>query len=316
MTARVLACGLATLDVAQTVDRVPGADEKVVARGLWVAAGGPAANAAVTAAALGAHATLVTRVGGTAVARLVLDDLAAHDVAVIDLADAAASPAVSTVLVTAATGQRAVVSVNATGSSGGGAAVDADALVRDADAVLVDGHHLDLALTVAAAARSAGVPVLLDGGSWKPGLADLLALTDVALLSADLALPDCAGPDRPADLLRATRALGPRLVARSQGAGPVQLLDDDASGGVREVPVPAVAVHDTLGAGDVLHGALAAWLAGSRGAPLGPAGLARGLAAAARVASASCAAEGARGWLRDADVVARARDDVAAALSA
>jgi hypothetical protein len=50
-------------------------------------------------------------------------------------------------------------------------------------AVLVDGHHLDLALPVAAAARAAGVPVLLDGGSWKPGLEGLLELVDIALLS-------------------------------------------------------------------------------------------------------------------------------------
>lgn len=306
-TPLVLACGLATLDVVQTVDRVPGADEKVVARGLWVAAGGPAANAAVTAAALGVRSALVSRVGGSAVARLVHADLAAHDVAVLDLADRAASPAVSTVLVTASTGERAVVSVNATTVAQPVPVARApwrDALAS-AGAVLVDGHHLDLALDVAAAARAAGTPVLLDGGSWKPGLERLLALTDVALLSADLRLggrPD----DAPDELLRAVRRLGPRLVARSQGAGAVQLLDRDD---VVEVAVPVVDVRDTLGAGDVLHGALAAWLA-VHGAPADAASLAPGLAYAAGVASASCRGEGARGWLAHAPALTQARADL------
>lgn len=301
--ARVLAVGLATLDVVQTVERVPGPDEKVVARGLWVAAGGPAANAAVTASASGVPATLVTRVGQGAVARLVADDLAAHRVDLVDLAGPGASPAVSTVLVTAATGERAVVSVNATAGAGeAGPAADWSALLAGAGAVLVDGHHLDLALGAAAAARAARVPVLLDGGSWKPGLERLLALVDVALLSADLRLPG-RPDDPPAALLAGVRDLGPRLVARSQGGGPVQLLDGDA---VVEVPVPAVAVRDTLGAGDVLHGALAAWLA-LHEPPRDADALVPGLAAAAAAASASCAADGARGWLADAGALAQAR---------
>ena len=57
----VLACGVAVLDVQQTVERLPGPDEKLVANDLLVASGGPAANAAVTAAALGISARLVTR---------------------------------------------------------------------------------------------------------------------------------------------------------------------------------------------------------------------------------------------------------------
>ncbi len=59
----VLACGVAVLDVQQTVDRLPGPDEKLVATDLLVASGGPAANAAVTAVALGVAARLVTRIG-------------------------------------------------------------------------------------------------------------------------------------------------------------------------------------------------------------------------------------------------------------
>ena len=59
----VLACGLATLDVTQVVDALPGPDEKIVARSLDVHAGGPALNAAITAARLGCTVRLVSRVG-------------------------------------------------------------------------------------------------------------------------------------------------------------------------------------------------------------------------------------------------------------
>ncbi|NCT92166.1 carbohydrate kinase [Cellulomonas sp. APG4] len=329
----VVCCGLTTLDVVQHVDHVPGPDEKVVARDLWVAAGGPAANAAVTAAALGARATLVTRIGDGPVADLVRADLRAHGVEVHDLAGPGATPAVSTVLVTTSTGERAVVSVNATGrpdvtADGGVATTDLpDGVARTlaaCDALLVDGHHLDLALAAARRARDAGAPVLLDGGSWKPGLERLLAVVDVAVLSAAFrapaALPAPGGPDDDAapsrqardpdgaGLLRAVRRAGPRLVARSQGGGPIQVLadDDPVDGRLLEVRVPEVPVRDTLGAGDVLHGAALAWLAQRPATrPLDAPALADGLARAAEVASWSCRTDGARGWLADHDAVGR-----------
>jgi sugar/nucleoside kinase (ribokinase family) len=63
MTLRGLFVGLATLDVVHTVAAPVGPNEKAVATRQDVAAGGPAANAAVTFAALGGRATLVTALG-------------------------------------------------------------------------------------------------------------------------------------------------------------------------------------------------------------------------------------------------------------
>ncbi len=239
----VLACGLTTLDLVQLVDRVPGPDEKLVASGLLVSSGGPAANAAVTATALGAPARLVSRVGSGSIGRLAAEDLAAHGVALIDLAGPGDSPAVSTVLVTASTGERAVVSVNATlTASGGGdpwhphgaaAGSRLDEALDGIAAVLVDGHHLDLALPLVAAARARGILVLLDGGSWKPGLDELLAQVDVAVLSADFALPGLSAGE--SSLVRVA-ALGPVAVARSHGPAPIELLAD---GALVTVEVPA-----------------------------------------------------------------------------
>ncbi len=313
-TPRLVCCGLATLDVVQVVDAVPAADQKVVARDLRVSFGGPAANAAATAVALGVPTVLVTALGEGSVARLVRNGLRAAGVEVVDLlAGQPGDPAVSTVLVTAGTGQRAVVSTNATGRADdlGPAARAATAVLDGSTALLVDGHHLAAALELARAARSRGLPVLLDGGSWKPGLDRLLADVDVAVLSADFAVPDRpgsgsdAGP-RPGaaapDVLAAVAGYGPRAVARSAGAGPVRVRvrragdrpqgEHEPDGDVLVVP-PLLArddVVDTLGAGDVLHGAIGA-------------GLARGLDAVAAlraavpVASESCRHAGALGWV-------------------
>ncbi|KQR10296.1 PfkB family carbohydrate kinase [Cellulomonas sp. Leaf334] len=260
MTALLVCCGLATLDVVQVVDRLPAADEKIVARSLDVTFGGPAANAAATAAALGVRTVLVTALGTGPVADLVRAGLTAAGVQVVDLLDGPGTPAVSTVLVTRGTGERAVVSVNAAAMPDLSARARALGVHAGASALLVDGHHLGAATVLAAEARTRGIPVLLDGGSWKPGLDGLLAHVDHAVLSADFRLGDGTG-----DLLDRVADLGPRFVAQSAGGGPVRILvvgPQERRPSVLQPPaVPAADIVDTLGAGDVLHGATAASLA-------------------------------------------------------
>jgi sugar/nucleoside kinase (ribokinase family) len=275
------------VDVVQTVERMPGADEKVVALGTRVEAGGPALNASVTAALLGMPVRLVTAVGPSPFGAVVRDDCASHGVTLVDMAGDGFVLPLSTVLVTAPTGARAVVSRNAAGSeavSGPEARVLVDVLEGVA-AVLVDGHHLALGTAVARAARERGIPVVADAGSWKQGLERLLVHVDVLVASADLRLPGAGG----APSLDALLALGPRWVARTAGGGAVRWMDADGTTG--EVPVRRVPVVDTLGAGDVLHGALLADL-GRRGAG----DLPGRLAAAVEVATRSVATAGARGW--------------------
>lgn len=279
-----LACGLATVDVVQTVERLPAPDEKVVALASRVEAGGPALNAATTSALLGMPCRLVTAVGAAPLAAVVRADCESAGVEIVDVAGDGFELPVATVLITRSTGERAVVSRGALGPDAGLAPpADAiDALLPGIRAVLVDGHHLGVAVPLAAAARARGIPVLLDAGSWKPGLPDLVASVDVLLASAAFHPP--TGGSLP-DLL----ALGPTWVARSAGAGPVRWAGSDGSSGCVEVP-PAEVV-DTLGAGDVLHGALLAALARD-----GPVDLPRALERAVAVASRSVGAPGARGW--------------------
>jgi sugar/nucleoside kinase (ribokinase family) len=229
----VVAVGLCTVDLVQRVPELPAPGDKVQSLSVEVAAGGPAANAAVAVAALGGRARLSTVLGAHPLARLAADDLSACGVELTDaLPDRLEPPAVSAVSVRQSDGERTVVSHNAAGVS---APPVTD--LSDADALLLDGHHPALALDAARAARERGIPVVLDAGSWKPVLTELLPYVDVCACSATFTSE--VPLDNP-------------VVIRTHGPDPVTWEAGGASG---EVPVAPVAVRDTAGAGDVWHGA-------------------------------------------------------------
>ncbi|MGM1058795.1 carbohydrate kinase family protein [Saccharothrix sp. Mg75] len=247
----MLCVGLTTVDVTQRVTEFPEPGRKVQSLGVEVVPGGPAANAARAVAALGHRAVLLTAVDGD------LGGFARERLHPVEVRSIGPGPAVSAVVVRDRDGERTVVSRNAAdvevGALGAGA-VD-PAVVDGADVVLVDGHLGAAAVAVAREARRRGVPVLLDGGSWKPVLDELLPLVDVAACAEGFELSEAELHDRGVPLVVRTR--GPRPVTWSRGGAT----------GSQEVPV--VEVRDTNGAGDVWHGALAVALA--LGRSIGPA---------------------------------------------
>jgi sugar/nucleoside kinase (ribokinase family) len=286
VTAAILCAGLATVDLVYRVDRIPGPDEKAQATEVAIAAGGPAANAAVTAAALGARVTLLTAVGTHPLGTLIRADLATYGVRLIDATPAAeAPPPVSSITVLESTGERTIVSRNAGNAR---VAVPPEGL-PDADLTLVDGHHP--ALAVAAAQRAHRL--LIDAGTWRPAFALLLPMAQVVACSAAFRHPDQTAPT---DRALAT-AIGAPHVLVTHGPDPVRWFSGAASG---TVPVPPRTAVDTAGAGDAFHGALAVALAGapSTRAPGadGP-DLARAIAVAVEVAGVRVSHRGPRSWL-------------------
>jgi sugar/nucleoside kinase (ribokinase family) len=274
----IVCVGLATVDLVQRVDRLPGVDAKAEALTAEVAAGGPATNAAITAAALGATVTLVTAVGAHPLGGLIRADTEAYGVTLLDATPLARTPPpVSAVTVLDATGERTIVSRNAGGAEVAAPPGLAGALAG-ADVILADGHHPVLAR---AAARS-GRPLLLDAGSWRPVFAELVPAADVVACSAAFRPPGTA------PVADALRAAGARRGAITRGPQPVSWWDGEESG---ELAVPAVAAVDTAGAGDAFHGALAVAL--GRGEDLVPA-----LRYAVGIAGIRVRHTGPRSWLR------------------
>lgn len=289
--ARTLYAGLATYDVIHLVERLPSADEKVAALDFLTAAGGPAANAAVASARLGDRPTLVTALPQHPVSQLIAEDLAACGVDVDVVASYAGAPITASIMVTRASGERAVVSPT-------GAATQAP-LVADREvpldgvgAVLVDGYFRSLSLPIARAARERGIPVVLDAGSYKPYSDELLAAVDVAVVSDAFRPPGTDGS--PQAVFAYLRARGVMWSAITRGGGSVVYMCPAASGEVAVDPVDGVV--DTLGAGDFFHGALM-----HRIATLGLSDVRFGedLSFATGIVAQSLTSFGTRAWLQD-----------------
>jgi sugar/nucleoside kinase (ribokinase family) len=269
--------GLTTLDVVQYVQRLPAPDEKPQAVAAWTGAGGPAANAAAAFAALGGRATLVTAIGPGPLARVALDDLAALGVQVVDVAGGDGALAVSAVLVDAG-GRRSVVSTNALGFDAARLPDRLPALAAP-DVVAIDAHYPGLAAAVLRRAGVAGRPVVLDPGGPKPHLGELMALSDHIVASRSLD-PEAA----PEAILSSLERHRPLVAAVSCGGDPIRA----SIAGVRtELAVARADPIDTLGAGDVLHGAYAFHLAAGRAHRAA-------LEAAAALATQSCRRHGPR----------------------
>jgi sugar/nucleoside kinase (ribokinase family) len=280
--------GLCTLDVVHEVERAPAVNEKVTARAQSVAAGGPATNAAVTFAALGGRATLLTVLGTGPLADVVRADLTGCGVGLHDVAgdDRDVVP-VSSVFVLADSGERAVVSVDA-GLMTVGEVPDPSRLISTADVVLADGHHPALAEAAAGAAAGCAVPLLVDAGRWRPAMPRLLAGADTVICSAQFRVP---GSDDEETTARGVLDRGTATVAVTSGGGPVRWWAGDRSGRVKPPPVDVV---DTAGAGDALHGAYAFAMAAAPSASVD-----ERLGFAVQVASLKCAFRGTRSWLAE-----------------
>ena len=242
----VMCVGLTTVDVIQQVAEFPTPGDKVQSTGVHLTPGGPAANAATTVAALGHQAVLLTALGRDAFGEFAAAGLARRGVEFHDVAPES-RVSLSMVAVRERDGERTVISRNAAEVALETTVDVVTPFVLRSDLLLLDGHLGQLALVAANVAKDAGLPVVLDAGSWKPVLEDLLPLVDVAACSSAF------GPSE--DELHAR---GVPLVIRTNGANPVMWSCD---GEFHQLPVPAVDVRDTNGAGDVWHGALAVALA-------------------------------------------------------
>jgi sugar/nucleoside kinase (ribokinase family) len=277
--------GLATLDVIHRVTEPPAVNQKITSSAQFVAAGGPAANAAVTFAALGGTAILVTALGDDPVADLIRADLASYGVRVVDAsAGTTRAVPVSCVTVVESTGDRSVVSLDAVNSDAPPPG-DLDDIVATADVVLVDGHHPLIARAAAQSAAARRTTLVVDAGRWKPVMGDILGHATDMVCSSDFRVPGAGDSTSTAAALVGS---GVRTVVTTHGGDPVQWWSGGEHGAVSIEPVVVV---DTLGAGDAFHGAYSYFSTRIEG------GVAELVERSARVAALRCSVVGPRSWL-------------------
>jgi len=288
----VLFLGRTTLDALYWLDLMPEENTKVYARSFKAAPGGPALNAAITHALLGGPTLLASAVGGGPWAVPVRAELNRHGIRLLDLAEGTEyETPLCSVLVNAANGNRTILNpplAEITLRRLGAWQQEADALGGGMPpVVLTDGFFFDEARVLLTSLRDAGATLCLDGGSFKPGTAELASLLTAAICSERFAVPgNGAGQSSPEAIIAWFAAKGLPYIAVTRGARPILAWD---RGHRFEIEIPAVPAIDTLGAGDVLHGAFCHFFALQQ--EFEPA-----LRRAAEIASLSCQSLGTQAW--------------------
>jgi sugar/nucleoside kinase (ribokinase family) len=287
---RVLFIGRATLDVVYSFHQFPSEDSKIFAREIRVAPGGPATNAGMTHALLGGKALLMTAIGGGPWGAQVRDELERLAIDVIDLAaNTPYETPLTTVLVNESGATRTIV--NPPESEVALKAVEAwdQSWGSMPDLVLTDGFHLHETLPLLRACHAAGARIVLDGGSWKPGTEELARLLTVAICGERFTVPGQAAD--PAGAIEWFAGIGVPSIAITRGPQPILAWE---RGRRFEIEIERTDAIDTLGAGDVLHGAFCYYFA--RDGEFEPA-----LRKASAIATQSCRGLGIRAWKESAE---------------
>jgi len=246
----LLCIGHASYDLIFSVPHHPGEDEKIFADSLLGMGGGPAANAAVTAARLGFRSAFAGYLGEDVFGDRHLAELAAESVDTHLLVRGHSPTPLSTILVKAQ-GQRALI--NYKGDTRPLPAQAIDFSSAQCKAALFDGHEAQAALDFLHQIDPAGVKTVLDAGSVHDGTLALMDKVDYLVASEKFALQYAGTIDS------ALRQLAERapVVVITLGEHGLVWQGGQESGRLSAPPLTAI---DTTGAGDAFHGALAAAL--------------------------------------------------------
>ena len=278
---RALFIGRSVLDVTALVQDFPGPDGKAKALANEVFPGGSALNAAVVFSHLGGEAVLATSLGGNGILRdFLVSDLAAHNVSVQDVcADRSYTIPISTVVSTVNSGFRMIV--NGAGEDCDQTCRRSDLVADGFDLILIDQYERHFVSQHHDALRAFKGPVVLDGGGWKDWSLSFLRLADIPIVS------EVFCPEGPRIFAGMCAELGISRWAMTRGQGGVVWHDQGREGKIPAVPIDPV---DTLGAGDVFHGAFCR-------AFLETGMFVEALHSANRIAARSCEYFGTRSWM-------------------
>lgn len=245
--------GLCTKDILYYTDELPAHNHKVKTEDFVVYIGGPAANAAITYAALGGDATLATCLGNGTESRAMMEELKRCGVKVLNYSEYDTVPNTACIVVSS-DGKRTILSGQHKFE------VNREYDLSGYDFVLFDCNQQEISLDILSgldAAEGKGTarkPIVLDAGSFKPNIEKFLKRAAFVIASEDFA--DASGNNIFALNCDATHK------AMTRGEKPILYLGTEIEQRVcsilpekTEIPVESVEAVDTLGAGDIFHGA-------------------------------------------------------------
>lgn len=257
-----VACvGLAVLDIVFGVETRPDRGRKTFADSMTVIGGGPAANAAVAVARLDGDARFIGRLGDDIVGDLIIDDFARWGVDASGVRRIPSVPSPVSSIVVEADGERTIVNHSDQRLFAPDDGVTPGDLTG-VDAVLGDLLWPTGAISAMHAARAAGIPAVLDFDEAPRGPVGVVLTAPTHIIFSSPALAAVSGEQDPVPGLRSVRAMTASWIAVTLGAGGVLWLDETDES--RQSPAFDVDAIDTLGAGDVFHGAFTLGLAEDR----------------------------------------------------
>ena len=252
----VVGVGYCNVDYLGIVPRYPDLDEKMRMTDFSRQGGGVTATAMATVGRLGGRACYIGKVGDDDFGRFSITELEKDNV---DISRVIIQPETSSqfsfIAVDQTTGKRTIFWTPSE------IKFEANELCRDevlAGKVLhVDAHHPDAALQASKWANEAGIPVVMDAGTLRPGSEEIVEHTD-ALIASALFARQFTGEDDPEAAVRKMLGGQRKIAAVTLGDKGCFYATAD---GVRHQPAFRVDVVDTTGAGDVFHGAFSFGLA-------------------------------------------------------
>ncbi len=250
--ARILSVGVSTLDQIFKVEHFPVPGEKTRANDFTEVSGGNAGNAAIAAARLGGRVMLSSPLADDLTGSAIRKRLEAENINCSNfvLVPNAVSPL--SAIVVDASGERTIVSRRSQ-NLGDARLTHADRVLGEVDAVLIDNRFPEFSLDIALKARKRGLPVVMDADEPTRATERLFAASTHIIFSAH-GLRDTVAYDDPERALRQVATLTDAYVSVTSGSAGAIWLEQ---GAIRREPAFKIAAVDTLGAGDVYHGAFA-----------------------------------------------------------
>lgn len=245
MSKKGLFIGLCGLDVVfYEKNKFPVEDTKMKCEVVKSALGGPAANAAITYALLGGKSTIISYIGNSNVGRLIKSMLQDLNIDVIDMCNDEDVKCISSIYVNTVNATRTIFSGrNEIYSLKPFDVVDES--IKETDFVLYDGHFSQLDDVLLEATRKYNKPLVIDVGGYKDTFEKILDYNPILIASKVF-------ENNGLDGITMMRNHNYTKAVITNGRNPIEYQDGDEHGFVEILDVNAV---DTLGAGDIYHGA-------------------------------------------------------------
>ena len=257
----ILCAGIAVQDIVMRVKTFPAPGTKVDASDFIITGGGCAANAAVTAARLGASVRFAGPIGddNDETSNRIISDLIAEGIDCTGATRVAGGTASVSLILLDALGEKTIATRRGS-KLNGTLPADPAQLVEAVDAVLVDNRFSEYVSAICRAASRRRIPIVIDLDAPTKVKDPLLALGTHVIASAEA----LRATTRLEDHAAALQMLGKQLsgfVAVTDGPQGLYWLTPS---GMQHMPAFPVEAIDSLGAGDAFHGAFTVALAEDR----------------------------------------------------